>query len=256
MLLIPDPRPLDERLGKSFFRDAPARAGVYVMRDAEEKVLYVGKAKDLRQRLRHYRIANPDRMPRRHLRMVRAVTRIDFEFCEDESAALRRESELLRSLKPVFNRAGVWPGKARFFVWRWTEEALKLGVVDVPEIGWERFGPLGGGAHSLHGALARLLWLALNPRRTVVELPAGWARGEMPGLASIQCGNASAEVGRVLAALFWEAPEVFAAWLAERIGVPTHPFERAILEEDLTAVTEFSARLARSGKHRQQLALL
>jgi predicted GIY-YIG superfamily endonuclease len=117
LLLIPDPRPLDERLGRKFFRHAPKRTGVYLMRDAADRVLYVGKARNLQQRLRNYRIANPDRMPRRHLRMVREVARIEFQFCPGESAALKRESKLLRSLRPKFNRAasgrgrrGSWPG--------------------------------------------------------------------------------------------------------------------------------------------------
>src|SRR5580698_5102212 len=110
-LLFPDPKPLDQRLGRKFFRRAPRRPGVYLMKDASGKVLYVGKAKDLKQRLNNYRLANPDRMPRRHLRMVREVSRIEFQFCADEAAALRRESKLLRALKPKFNRTGVWPGK-------------------------------------------------------------------------------------------------------------------------------------------------
>ena len=44
MLLFPDPRPLVERLGAEFFRQAPERPGVYLMRDAADTVLYVGKA--------------------------------------------------------------------------------------------------------------------------------------------------------------------------------------------------------------------
>ena len=76
-LLIPDPRPLVERLGEEFFRQLPARPGVYLMQDATGLVLYVGKAKDLRQRLGHYRVANPDRMGRRHLRLLRQVVRIE-----------------------------------------------------------------------------------------------------------------------------------------------------------------------------------
>lgn len=134
LLLIPDPRPLDDRLGRKFFRHAPKRPGVYVMRDAAEKVLYVGKAKDLQKRLGNYRIANPDRMPRHHLRMVREVARIEFQFCHDESAALKRESKLLRTLKPQFNRAGVWPGKTRFFVWRRVEEGLDMFVLSLFEV--------------------------------------------------------------------------------------------------------------------------
>ena len=126
LLLIPDARPLERRLGRKFFRQAPRRPGVYLMRDAEGKVVYVGKAKDLRQRLNNYRIANPDRMPRRHLRMVQEVKRIDFEFCPSESSALKHEAKLLRSLKPKFNRAGVWPGKPRFIVWRSEEHTSEL----------------------------------------------------------------------------------------------------------------------------------
>src|SRR2546430_10257052 len=109
LLLIPDPRPLDQQLGGKFFKHAPRRPGVYLMKDAADNVLYVGKAKDLKQRLNNYRVANPDRMPPRHLRMVTQVSRIEFQFCGTESAALQREAKLLRSLKPKFNRAGVWP---------------------------------------------------------------------------------------------------------------------------------------------------
>jgi len=48
------------------------------MRDATGAVVYVGKAKNLRQRLRSYRVANTARVARRHLRLMREVTRIDF----------------------------------------------------------------------------------------------------------------------------------------------------------------------------------
>src|ERR1022692_4694385 len=97
MLLIPEPRPLDRRLGRKFFRKAPRHPGVYLMKDAEDRIVYVGKAKDLKQRISNYRLANPDRMPRRHLRMVREVKRIEFQFCANESAALKHEAKLLLS---------------------------------------------------------------------------------------------------------------------------------------------------------------
>jgi excinuclease UvrABC nuclease subunit len=73
MLLFADPRPLVERLGPEFFRRAPQSPGVYLMRDRADSVLYVGKAKNLRKRLASYRVANPERLPRRHLRLLRAV---------------------------------------------------------------------------------------------------------------------------------------------------------------------------------------
>jgi len=140
LLLIPDPRPLDNQLGHRFFREAPRQPGVYLMRDAADRVLYVSKAKNLRQRLQNYRVANPDRMPRRHLRMAREVARIEFQYCPVELAALMRESKLFRLLKPKFNRAGVWPEKSRFSVWRQVEERLELAVTDLPETGWQHYG--------------------------------------------------------------------------------------------------------------------
>src|SRR5262245_19107752 len=167
-------RPLVERLGGRFFRKIPSRPGVYSMRNAAGAVIYIGKAKNLRHRLRGYRVANPERISRRHLRLMREVTRIDFDLCSTESAALTREARLLRRLKPKFNRAGVWPGKTQFVTCRFAEEAAQFSVNEVPPLGWERFGSLGGYAARLHGAIVRLLWMALNPHAGFSRLPHGW----------------------------------------------------------------------------------
>src|ERR1700722_7745985 len=240
MLLIPDPRPLDERLGRKFFRKAPKRTGVYLMRDAADRVLYVGKARNLQQRLRNYRIANPDRMPRRHLRMVREVARIEFQFCPGESAALKRESKLLRSLRPKFNRAGVWPGKTRFLAWRLSGQKLELTVTDAPEAGWQRVGPLGSSAGHLRGPLLRLLWMAMNPERSFAELPAGWARGNFAGDTAIDCGPLAAEIAGLLDTFFWESSDMLTFWLGSRFTARIHPFERGVIDAELEALNEFS----------------
>jgi excinuclease UvrABC nuclease subunit len=123
-LLFPDPRPLVERLGPDFFRQAPECPGVYLMRDAADTVLYIGKAKNLRKRLANYRVANPDRLRRRHLRLLRAVARIELQECASEASAIAREAALLRSLRPRFNRVGTWPGPLRFLVWRLGQAGL------------------------------------------------------------------------------------------------------------------------------------
>ncbi|HXP61866.1 MAG TPA: GIY-YIG nuclease family protein [Dongiaceae bacterium] len=237
MLLIPDPRPLVERLGRDFFRQAPERPGVYLMRDAAGAVLYVGKARNLRKRLGSYRVANPERLARRHLRLLRAVARIDLEECPDETCALARESELLRTLRPRFNRAGTWPGPPRFLAWRKTEQGLDLAVLPALEEGWRCHGPLGAGASFARAALARLLWCAVHPQRGLAGLPAGWFHGRRQRAASIPRYEAAPEVFEEAAArlsgLLDGRRDEFAAWIRARAPQPGHPFELAVREADL-----------------------
>ena len=253
-LLFPDPRPLDQRLGAAFFRHAPRRTGVYLMKDAAHNVLYVGKARDLKQRLNNYRVANPDRMPRRHLRMVREVATIEFQYCPNESAALQRESKLLRALKPRFNRAGVWPGKPRFIIWRMNGDTLELGITEVPEPAWRRFGPLNGTARPLHHALVRLLWLATN-LKSIIEIPAGWLKGRLPDTVTLHCGAHAADILAGLENYFWETPEIFLASLANRFGDQLHPFERTVIAADMETLQNFVQK--RDAKHEpNQMALL
>ncbi|HEV2319622.1 MAG TPA: nucleotide excision repair endonuclease [Verrucomicrobiae bacterium] len=254
-LLFPDPRPLDQRLGAAFFRKAPRRPGVYLMRDAADKVLYVGKARDLKQRLDSYRLANPDRMPRRHLRMVREVARIEFQFCPNESAALRRESKLLRSVKPRYNRAGVWPGKPRFIVWRMNSDALELGIKELPESHWRRAGPLNGMARPLHQALVRLLWL-VTTSKSVAEIPAGWIHGGFADTVTLSCGAAAGDILLALEDYFWLKPESFLALLAARCSARTHSFERAIIAADMETVQQFAQKRDAQHPTVNQLALL
>ncbi len=249
-------RPLVRRLGKKFFRKVPTKPGVYLMRDAAGEVVYVGKAKNLRQRLRSYRVANPDRMPRRHLRMVREVAHIDFDLCENESDALAREAKLLRELKPKFNRAGVWPGKAQFLCWRFADQEVQFAVHEVPPLEWERFGSLGGYAPRLLAALVRSLWLALNPQAGFSGLPNGWAQGRLALPVSIACGAREAEIRTALHNLFWGDPDALLAWVLTSAGASLCGFDRAALLADLEEIDAFATQY-RDGKAASgQLALL
>ena len=256
LLLFSDPRPLDRRLGGKFFRAVPRRPGVYLMKDARGKLLYVGNAKDLKQRLNNYRIANPDRMPRRHLKMVNAVARIDFQFCRTESAALRHEKKLIRTLKPKFNRAGVWPGKPRFIVWRVIGEYLEMTVAETPAADWRRFGPLGGEAAHLQRIIARLLWLAVNPERPLTQLPTGWMRGDFMGTVSLTCGVAVADAVTALEKFFWHDADEFILWLGARFTRRIVPFECRVIEAELEVLNEYAVKKQPDGESRSQLALL
>lgn len=239
-MLFSDPRPLVERLGADFFRQLPERPGVYLMQDAAGLVLYVGKAKNLRKRLTSYRVANPDRLGRRHLRLLRQVMRIELQECTDEAAALAKESELLRALKPKFNRAGVWPGNPRYMVWRLVGSKLELAISKTPTDGWQAFGPFGGGVVYLRASLVRLLWFALNPALGSIAMPAGWLHGRLGAVASIAIPpTQDSGVALVLSKLAEGDADGVVAWIGERTTSLVRAYDLELRDADLEAVVQF-----------------
>jgi hypothetical protein len=245
-LLFADPRPLVERLGGDFFRRLPQCPGVYLMFDTGGTVLYVGKARNLRKRLASYRVANPDRRPRRHLRLLRAVARIDIEESADEPAALAREAQLLRTLRPRFNRAGTWPAPQKFLGYRVTDKGLQLAILSAPAADCRLHGPHGAGARHLRNAIARLLWCALYPARGVSQLPAGWFGGRSDEALTICCAaqeaTSVAEVSAQLELLFAGWPDGFGQWIQGKVAPGMAPFEKAALEADLELVSQHFSR--------------
>jgi hypothetical protein len=213
------------------------------MRDQGDIVLYVGKAKNLRKRLASYRVANPDRLRRRHLRLLRAVQRIELRPCDSEASALASESTLLRTLRPRFNRAGTWPGQPRFLAWRLTGQDLKLGVLSAADIEWRCHGPVGAGAIHVRAALARLLWCAFNPEAGIAGLPEGWFAGRHSQVSTLSLQHVTHSVGRDHSArldrLFNGRTEGFFEWIAQRTATWTHPFDLAVRDADLETLQEF-----------------
>lgn len=249
-------KPLVKRLGKKFFRKAPEQAGVYKMRDAGGAIVYVGKARNLRKRLRSYRVANPERLAPRHLRLLRQVDHIEFELCRNESEALKREAALIRELKPRFNRAGVWQGRPRFLAWRFTPRAIELSVQETPGPGWERYGPLGAYAPRLRMILAHLLWLALKPASGFREMPHGWAQGALPDVLELDCGDRAGELREALVNAFWGDQAAFLNWLATQLNTDRPAFDKAAIAKGIEEVRDFLEQQNRPGKKSAQMALL
>jgi hypothetical protein len=210
---------------------------VYLMRDASDAILYVGKAKNLRKRLGNYRVANPGRMPRRHLRLLRAVARIELQECVDEFSALIMEAGLLRSLRPKFNRAGTWSAPPKFFAWRCFEEQLHLAVAETPDSDWRSHGPLRGGAGVLRSVLARLIWVTVHPQSGLAALPMGWFHGILETKTTIPCGPMIEPVACKLEELLSGQTKEFCDWIRTQLPSGVHPFEKASLDADLEMLT-------------------
>jgi DNA polymerase-3 subunit epsilon len=81
----------------------PRRPGVYLMKDRRGQILYVGKATNLRARVRSY-FGGDDR--RKVPQLLRETEAIDWIECTHELEAAVRELRLIQELEPRFNRQG------------------------------------------------------------------------------------------------------------------------------------------------------
>jgi len=98
-VLIQQPAKLKARL-----KEVPSEPGCYLLRDGEDRILYIGKAKVLRNRVRSYFQSGGGHAhsPRIAL-MVRQVCEIEFIVTDSEAEALALESNLIKHHQPHFN---------------------------------------------------------------------------------------------------------------------------------------------------------
>ncbi len=160
----------------------PHAPGVYLFRDATDNVLYVGKATDLRARVRSY-FSSDDR--RKIGALLRSVATIDHETCVHPLAAAVREVELIAEHLPRFNsQATRWRSMAYV---RLTDEAFpRLSVTRTPPPATATWlGPLtsAGAAHRVVDAVTSVVPLRrCTARITRARLAAASGQLALDGL--------------------------------------------------------------------------
>ena len=82
--------------------DIPTNPGVYRFRDATARILYVGKAKNLRARLTSY-FAPLDTLHERTRRMVTSAVSVEWTVVGTEFEALQLEFTWIKEFEPQFN---------------------------------------------------------------------------------------------------------------------------------------------------------
>lgn len=95
--LVKDPERLESRL-----KEIPPQPGVYFMRDASDRIMYIGKSRKLRSRVRSY-FRDSQRLSERIATMVKQVTDIEFIVTDTETEALALEANLIKQHQPYFN---------------------------------------------------------------------------------------------------------------------------------------------------------
>lgn len=85
---------------KKIISDFPSSSGCYLMKDKEGKVLYVGKAKSLKNRVKSYFSSN---LPIKVKRLMLRVFDIEFFLTNSEYEALLLENNLIKKYSPFYN---------------------------------------------------------------------------------------------------------------------------------------------------------
>jgi excinuclease ABC subunit C len=100
--LAPGPNTFGYRRAAAKVREFPTTPGVYLMKDIAGRVIYVGKAKNLRARAGSYflKAAQTDR---RTADLVREIADIDYLDAESEVDALLMEARLIKDVRPKYN---------------------------------------------------------------------------------------------------------------------------------------------------------
>lgn len=109
-----------ERL-ESFLKEIPSEPGVYFMRDRTGNILYIGKSKKLRSRVRSYFRDSQALIPRIAL-MVQQVNEIEFIVTDTEAEALVLEANLVKQHQPHFNVLLKDDKKYPYVCITWSEE--------------------------------------------------------------------------------------------------------------------------------------
>ncbi|HZK24026.1 MAG TPA: excinuclease ABC subunit UvrC [Oscillospiraceae bacterium] len=83
-------------------KQLPRRPGVYLMKDERGKIIYIGKAIDLRQRVRSYFQAAHNLTPKVRA-LVEKICDLDYTVTDTEVEALILESNLIKEYRPRYN---------------------------------------------------------------------------------------------------------------------------------------------------------
>lgn len=120
---------------------APKEPGIYIFKDIKDTPLYIGKALDLKSRLKNYIITEDIRLNK----MLSLASKIDFQIAENEIEALIMESINIKKFHPQFNI--VMRDDKQYFYIQFTNEYFpRLILTHQPQKDGDYIGPFTDGA--------------------------------------------------------------------------------------------------------------
>ncbi len=199
--------------------DLPRRPGVYFFIDQHGSIFYVGKAKNLRTRVRAYFYGDNRRTV---TNMLNELRRVDYRVCETELEAAIAELRLIHAHRPRYNRRSK-PPKSNHWLKVTDEEFPRLSVVrTLKPDGLAYLGPFR--SRKSAEQVMNALWDAIPIRRCLNRpgsrsAPCAFAQ---LGVASCPCAGTAdaAEYGHVVTTLLRgldDRPELLLEPLRERM---------------------------------------
>ncbi len=127
--LLNTPEHLENRL-----KEIPPEPGVYFMRGNNGDILYIGKSKKLRSRVRSY-FRDSQRLSDRIAMMVRQVREIEFIVTDTEAEALALEANLIKQHQPYYNVLLKDDKKYPYVCITWSEDYPRIFITRKRKLG-------------------------------------------------------------------------------------------------------------------------
>jgi excinuclease ABC subunit C len=127
--LYKNPERLENRLG-----EIPPEPGVYLFRDGSDRLIYIGKSRKLRSRVRSYFRDSTNKTERINT-MVKLVTEIEFIVTDTEAEALALEANLIKQHQPYFNVLLKDDKKYPYLCITWSDEYPRIFITRKRQLG-------------------------------------------------------------------------------------------------------------------------
>ncbi len=180
--LVKDPDRLTHRL-----EEIPPEPGVYFMRDAADRIMYIGKSRKLRSRVRSY-FRDSQKLCQRIAMMVKQVVEIEFIVTDTEAEALALEANLIKQHQPYFNVLLKDDKKYPYVCITWSEDYPRIFITRNRRLGKEKdkyYGPFTdtGLLRNILQLSKRLFALRQRPQPLFKERPClNYDLGRCPGV--------------------------------------------------------------------------
>ncbi len=182
LTLVKEPERLEKRL-----KEIPTEPGVYLMRDSSDRILYIGKAKKLRVRVRSY-FRESQKLSDRIAMMVRQVAEIEFIVTDTEAEALALEANLVKQHQPYFNVLLKDDKKYPYILITWSEQYPRIFITRNRRLAKEKdkyYGPFvdAGALRTTLRLAKRLFPMRQRPQPLFKDRPClNYDMGRCPGV--------------------------------------------------------------------------